>query len=172
MTYTVPRMSTIGDKYILTGSGRSDHDRLRIISEIHDDRTRELLLPAGLAPQKDLKEPMNRPVTLAGYYFKLAQYEQQGVDRAGKHKVWAAPAIIGKSLILVPEETLQDSVGNRWLYFGIAIAVVSVGIALTLAILSWRYRRMDRRILAEAWTDGNGESVADKSVRTAHPVLA
>ena len=42
-------ISTIGDKYILTGSGRSDHDRLRVISEIHDRRTRELLLRAGFA---------------------------------------------------------------------------------------------------------------------------
>jgi SAM-dependent methyltransferase len=40
----------IGDKYLLTGTGRSDHDRLRVISEIHDDRTRELLLRAGLVP--------------------------------------------------------------------------------------------------------------------------
>jgi 2-polyprenyl-3-methyl-5-hydroxy-6-metoxy-1,4-benzoquinol methylase len=39
-------MSTIGDKYLL-GSGRSDHDRLRVISEIHDGRTRELLRKAG-----------------------------------------------------------------------------------------------------------------------------
>lgn len=42
-------MSTLGDKYIL-GSGRSDHDRLRVISEIHDDRTRSLLLRAGFVP--------------------------------------------------------------------------------------------------------------------------
>jgi 2-polyprenyl-3-methyl-5-hydroxy-6-metoxy-1,4-benzoquinol methylase len=48
MNYT-GSMSTIGDKYLLTGSGRSDHDRLRVISEIHDGRTRELLLLAGLA---------------------------------------------------------------------------------------------------------------------------
>src|SRR5215469_4904532 len=39
-------MSTIGDKYLL-GSGRSDHERLRVISAIHDDRTRELLRKAG-----------------------------------------------------------------------------------------------------------------------------
>ena len=39
-------MSTIGDKYLL-GAGRSDHDRLRVISEIHDGRTRELLRKAG-----------------------------------------------------------------------------------------------------------------------------
>jgi predicted O-methyltransferase YrrM len=39
-------MSTIGDKYLL-GSGRSDHDRLRVISVIHDGRTRELLRRAG-----------------------------------------------------------------------------------------------------------------------------
>ena len=43
------KMSTLGDKYIL-GSGRSDHDRLRVISEIHDDRTRALLLRAGFVP--------------------------------------------------------------------------------------------------------------------------
>lgn len=41
-------VQTIGDKYLL-GTGRSDHDRLRVISEIHDGRTRELLLRAGLA---------------------------------------------------------------------------------------------------------------------------
>src|SRR5258707_1054151 len=40
-------MSTIGDKYLL-GTGRGDHDRLRVISEIHDGRTRELLRSAGL----------------------------------------------------------------------------------------------------------------------------
>ena len=48
--YSCRSMSMIGDKYILTGSGRSDHDRLRVISEIHDGRTRELLLRAGFAP--------------------------------------------------------------------------------------------------------------------------
>jgi len=41
-------LSTVGDRYLL-GDGRSDHDRLRVISEIHDDRTRELLRRAGLA---------------------------------------------------------------------------------------------------------------------------
>jgi SAM-dependent methyltransferase len=39
-------MSSIGDKYLL-GSGRTDHERLRVISEIHDGRTRELLRKAG-----------------------------------------------------------------------------------------------------------------------------
>jgi len=39
-------MLTIGDKYLL-GSGRSDHDRLRVISAIHDSRSRKLLRRAG-----------------------------------------------------------------------------------------------------------------------------
>jgi 2-polyprenyl-3-methyl-5-hydroxy-6-metoxy-1,4-benzoquinol methylase len=39
-------MSTLGDKYLL-GSGTSDHDRLRVISVIHDGRTRDLLRSAG-----------------------------------------------------------------------------------------------------------------------------
>ena len=41
------RMAGVGDNYILPG--RSDHDRLRVISEIHDGRTRELLRRAGFA---------------------------------------------------------------------------------------------------------------------------
>ena len=40
-------MSTFGDEYILQ-SGRSGHDRLRVIGEIHDCQTRELLGRARL----------------------------------------------------------------------------------------------------------------------------
>lgn len=40
-------MTTTGDRYIL--AGKHDHDRLRVISEIHDGRTRELLTKAGLS---------------------------------------------------------------------------------------------------------------------------
>src|SRR5678815_4970368 len=39
-------MATIGDKYLL-GAGRSDHERLRVISAIHDGQTRELLRKSG-----------------------------------------------------------------------------------------------------------------------------
>src|SRR6266496_4208673 len=39
-------MTTIGDNYVL--GGKRDHDRLRVISEIHDGRTRDLLVRAGL----------------------------------------------------------------------------------------------------------------------------
>lgn len=39
-------MAVVGDNYILPG--QSDHDRLRMISEIHDESTRELLRRAGL----------------------------------------------------------------------------------------------------------------------------
>src|SRR5499427_3091655 len=48
-------MSTIGDKYLL-GSGRSDHDRLRVLSEIHDGRTRELLRKAGFVGRQRFVE--------------------------------------------------------------------------------------------------------------------
>src|SRR5215475_1666195 len=44
--YTPRQMATLGDKY-LRGTGRTDHDRLRVISVIHDERTRELLRRAG-----------------------------------------------------------------------------------------------------------------------------
>ena len=38
---------TTTDRYLL--AGKHDHDRLRVISEIHDGRTRELLSKAGLS---------------------------------------------------------------------------------------------------------------------------
>jgi SAM-dependent methyltransferase len=41
-------MSAHGDNYVLD-AGKSGHERLRVISEIHDERTRALLLEAGLA---------------------------------------------------------------------------------------------------------------------------
>jgi len=40
-------MTIHGDNYVLD-SGKSGHARLRVISEIHDDRTRALLLGAGV----------------------------------------------------------------------------------------------------------------------------
>ena len=40
-------MTVHGDNYVLD-SGKSGHARLRVISEIHDERTRALLLEAGL----------------------------------------------------------------------------------------------------------------------------
>ena len=40
-------MSSFGDRYVLA-SGRAGHDRLRMLCEIHDPGTRELLLRAGL----------------------------------------------------------------------------------------------------------------------------
>ena len=39
-------MTVHGDKYVLD-AGKSGHARLRTISEIHDERTRALLLDAG-----------------------------------------------------------------------------------------------------------------------------
>src|SRR5207247_7435261 len=44
-----PRMTVHGDKYVLD-AGTSGHARLRVISEIHDERSRALLLDAGLEP--------------------------------------------------------------------------------------------------------------------------
>ncbi|MEQ1884425.1 MAG: methyltransferase domain-containing protein [Bryobacteraceae bacterium] len=42
-------MSTFGDNYLLA-SGRTGHDRLRMLCEIHDPHTRQLLRNAGLGP--------------------------------------------------------------------------------------------------------------------------
>jgi len=40
-------MSTFGDQYVLS-SGRTGHERLRMLCEIHDPHTRDLLQRAGL----------------------------------------------------------------------------------------------------------------------------
>src|SRR5688572_7725427 len=40
-------MASTGDRY--GRAGKHDHDRLRVISEIHDGRSRDLLVKAGLA---------------------------------------------------------------------------------------------------------------------------
>jgi SAM-dependent methyltransferase len=45
---TVLKQAAVGDQYIL--SGRSDHDRLRMLSEMHDSETRTLLRRAGFSP--------------------------------------------------------------------------------------------------------------------------
>jgi hypothetical protein len=47
-------MSSVGDRYIFRG--KDDHDRLRVISEIHDSRTQALLSRAGLAAQRRFVE--------------------------------------------------------------------------------------------------------------------
>jgi SAM-dependent methyltransferase len=41
-------MTSVGDNYILPG--KEDHDRLRTISDLHDERTHTLLRRAGFAP--------------------------------------------------------------------------------------------------------------------------
>jgi len=48
-------MSKFGDAYVLE-SGRRGHERLRVISEIHDGRTRDLLRRAGLGQGKRFVE--------------------------------------------------------------------------------------------------------------------
>jgi len=52
--YPSARVSSVGDKYILPG--KDDHDRLRMISEIHDARTHALLKRAGLSAQRHFVE--------------------------------------------------------------------------------------------------------------------
>jgi SAM-dependent methyltransferase len=47
-------MSSVGDRYIFRG--KDDHDRLRVISEIHDSRTQALLSRAGLAARRHFVE--------------------------------------------------------------------------------------------------------------------
>jgi hypothetical protein len=109
-------------------------------------------LPTGLAPQKDLKETINRPVAVAGYYFKLVQYEQQRFDRnnPGKHKISGAPVLIGRSLTLLPADAGYDASSTWQSAFVPLIVAGFTGVGVILVFLSWRYRREDRAILEQS----------------------
>lgn len=110
-------------------------------------------LPPGLEPQKDvLKDRLDHPVAATGYFFKLLKYEQMGLDRnnPGKHKVWAAPVLIGKSLTVLKVEDLADESHSWRMTFLPVIVGGLTALALSIVYLSWRYRRGDRAILEQA----------------------
>lgn len=103
-------------------------------------------LPPGLEPMRDLQnEEWNIPVVVAGYFFKLAIYEQQALDpmNPGQHRLSAAPVLIGRSITLLPD----DSPVGAWrtTFMPVVIAVFTL-VALILVFLGWRYRRDDRQI--------------------------
>lgn len=101
-------------------------------------------LPPGLSPQKDIRQPMNVPVAVTGYFFKLVRYEQMAFDRnnPGKHRVWAAPVLIGRSLTLLPHDPDAGGLAWPWLMPLMAVGFSLVGVVI--ALLAWRYRREDR----------------------------
>ncbi|CAN5541982.1 hypothetical protein BH11PLA2_BH11PLA2_28120 [soil metagenome] len=106
-------------------------------------------LPPGVEPQKDLsKDPPNVWVGVAGFSFKLLQYEQQKLDRGtvGKHALWVAPVLIGKSLTVIPEPEVNDG-GMAWrTTFAPFVVFGFATVALSLLYLAWRFRRGDQLV--------------------------
>jgi hypothetical protein len=105
-------------------------------------------LPPGLQPQKDLaKELPSYWVSVAGYSFKLAQYEQQRLV-GRKHVIGAAPVLVSKSLTVLSFPDDQDG-GAAWRTAFLPYVIAGFGgVGLSLVGLAWWYRRGDRAVLA------------------------
>jgi hypothetical protein len=104
-------------------------------------------LPAGLEPQKDIvNDRMDRWVAVAGYPFKIFQYESSEPDRArpGNNKYRKAPQLLAKTLQPKADPTNSDP-DNRWqtqFSPGVLGGVTALGVAVSG--LAWWFRRGDR----------------------------
>jgi hypothetical protein len=107
-------------------------------------------LPPGIEPQKDLsKEMPSYWVAVAGYSFKLFQYEQQRLV-GRNHKLGAAPALMAKSFTVLATPADQDG-GAAWRTEFLPYVIAGfTGVGLSLAGLAWWYRRGDKAVLAAA----------------------
>ncbi len=102
-------------------------------------------LPAGVEPSIEYIPP--KPVTFAGYSFKLFHYESTATDPkdATKHVVRKAPLLIAKSVTVGPE---PDSDGGKPWREGFLPGMLAIvgGIAVVgLALTVW-FRRGDKKV--------------------------
>ncbi len=109
-------------------------------------------LPPGLDPQTNLKESINRYVSVAGYYFKLLRYESGEVSKdrndLGRHITRRAPVIMARSLTLRDDSTVNG--GAIWRETAIPLVVGGVAfVAFTLLGLSVYFRRTDAIVRRE-----------------------
>ena len=105
-------------------------------------------LPPGVEPE--LNYPVARPVTVAGYFFKLIHYESQERDpeRAGNFLTRRGPLLLGKSFELVAEPPAPPA--DPW--GGVLIPVILgslVLLGLTALGVTWFFRSGDRAVRAE-----------------------
>lgn len=102
-------------------------------------------LPEGVEPAP----LMNRTVTVAGYFFKLFHYEsaEPRKDDPTRHEWKKAPLLIGRGVVLAPEDADGPAVWASW--FVPLIVGGVVGLALTAFLLSRWYRAGDRRAREE-----------------------
>ncbi len=118
-------------------------------------------LPPGLEASANQRDPINRWVSVAGYYFKTFRYEANQIskDELGKHTTRRAPALMGRSLTLQDE---PESAGTAWRQSFLPLVV---GGAATMAFaiigLSWYFRKTDSVIKDEIERNRNGNPFAN-----------
>lgn len=105
-------------------------------------------LPAGLEPAVEYGTP--KPVTVAGYSFKLIRYESAEPDpkHQGQGRVRRAPLLMAHTFTLLPEEPADA--GKAWRNgFVPGILAVVGGISAVVLGLTWWFRRGDRTLRRE-----------------------
>lgn len=101
-------------------------------------------LPAGLKPQKSVSEEIDAWVGIAGYSFKLMQYESQQLEsKTGKNKTRRAPVLMGRSLTVLPDPQMDGGRSWRESFMPMVIAIVAA-LGLSVVGLAWWFRRGDR----------------------------
>lgn len=106
-------------------------------------------LPPGLEPQSSVRDPMNRWVSVAGYYFKTLRYEANQVsrDELGKHTTRRAPVLMGRSITLQDE---PEGTGTAWRQSFLPLVVGGVAtMAVAIIGLSWYFKRGDAALKRE-----------------------
>lgn len=105
-------------------------------------------LPAGLEPAVEYPTP--KPVTVAGYSFKLIRYESAEPDpkNPGQGRVRRAPLLMAHTFRLLPEEDADAGKAWRTGFVPGILAIVGGISAVTLG-LTWWFRRGDRRLRGE-----------------------
>ena len=115
-----------------------------------------LELPDGVEPAMDYKQ--SRAVQVAGYYFKLMQYESATPNpkTPERNVVRRAPLLIGRGFAVSPEPSRDGGAAWREGFLPGLLAVVGGVVAVALGITGW-YRRGDRAVKAavEARRDRN-----------------
>lgn len=105
-------------------------------------------LPAGLGPSVEYPTP--KPVTVAGYSFKLIRYESAEPDpkHPGQGRIRRAPLLMAHSFRVLPEEDVDA--GKAW-RTGFVPGILGLvgGISAVALGLTWWFRRGDRRVRTE-----------------------
>lgn len=101
-----------------------------------------------LPPGVSVKEALNIPVAFDAYFFKRYRYETQEKDSKGKNIVRDCPLFIGHTLQMkkVKAATADHAITLFTKNLVIAVLVMFLATVGLVIVLSWWYRRGDRRL--------------------------